>query len=925
MNAPILVTKLFVPPTRAEIVQRPGLIERLNAGLNCKLTLISAPAGFGKTTLVSHWVRHLQDTKGSDGQFMKVAWLSLDEDDNDLVRFLTYFIAALNQNDEIETSLGRGALSMLQSPQPPLPTTILISLINDLAAIPEKIIFVLDDYHLIEAEPIHHALVFLIENLPPQLHMVIATRQDPPLSLGRLRARAHMTELRAADLRFTSSEAADFLNQVMGLNLSAEDVSELETRTEGWIAGLQLVVISMQGRKDRKDFIRSFTGSNRLVLDFLIEEVLSQQTESIQDFLLRTAILDRMTGSLCDALTGQDNGQEILEILEHANLFIVPLDNERQWYRYHHLFADILRQRLRLSKFEELKTLHSKASDWYKYNGLIDQAIEHAMSYGDYKQAAVLIRGQIDVMWQRGEHGKLRKWLAVLPEETLIKEPQLGSIQAYYLHVVGKHYQGEHLLQKVEQVLTANGVSHLNTSPPDQVQISDPEEKKLLGRISVLRGLIDSSLGNVRGMIEHSTQALEDLPEDDLTWRSITTFSLGDAYSFLGDMSASFQARSDALRACEAAGNFYYIIMANLKLAVTFREQGKLKETAEICQNQIAIAKEHGLSDNNSIGYLMTLLGEIFVEWNELERGIDLVLEGVEIAERNKNIMILSFCYLNLLRVLFSGGNFSGMKDIITKVRSNYLETPMAPWLPGQLAIWQVRIGLTEGDLESASYLEKNEGLNIQAGGEVPEEIDYHSLFLYIVSARILMAQGQSDQAIELLHHLDKTAEKTNRITSVIETRMLRALAYQSCGEIELALEALERAIEIAAERGYFRIFVDEGPPMASLLYEALDRGIAPAYVQRLLAAFPVIESKGAKSKGSKVDQSGLIEPLSEREIEVLQLIAKGLTNQVIATRLVLSPHTIKTHTRNIFSKLSVNNRTQAVDRARTLRILPPN
>jgi len=341
MASPILITKLYIPPTRSELVQRPELIERLKDGLDRKLTLISAPAGFGKTTLVSHWVEKLREKDELDDQPIQVAWLSLDEDDNDLVRFLTYFVTALNQIENINADLGRGALRMLQSPQLPSPNTVLISLLNDLTANPQKIIFVLDDYHLIQTQTIHQALVFLLENLPPQLHLVIATRQDPPLFLSRLRARDQIIELRAADLRFTSTEAADFLNQVMGLNLSTEDIAELESRTEGWIAGLQLAAISMRGRKDRRGFIKSFTGGHRLVLDFLIEEVLGQQPESIQNFLLQTAVLDRMTGSLCNALTGQENSQEILEMLDHANLFIVPLDAERHWYRYHHLFADL--------------------------------------------------------------------------------------------------------------------------------------------------------------------------------------------------------------------------------------------------------------------------------------------------------------------------------------------------------------------------------------------------------------------------------------------------------------------------------------------------------------------------------------------------------------------------------------------------------
>ncbi|MEJ2285725.1 MAG: hypothetical protein P8X85_19285, partial [Desulfobacterales bacterium] len=453
MATSVLVTKLFVPPTRAKLVHRPGLIERLNNGLDRKLTLLSAPAGFGKTTLVSHWVENLRRISELDSQPSKVAWLSLDQDDNDPVRFLTYFATTLNQIEGIETELGQSALSMLQSPQSPPTETVLTSLINEIATNPEKIIFVLDDYHLIDVEPIHQALVFLLENLPSQLHLVIATRQDPHLSLGRLRARNQVTEIRAADLRFSESEAADFLNQVMGLTLSSVDIAELETRTEGWIAGLQLAALSMRGNEDRTGFIKSFTGGHRLVLDFLIEEVLGQQPESIYNFLLQTAILDRMTGSLCDELTGQENGQETLEMLDRANLFIVPLDNERCWYRYHHLFADLLRQRLHQTSPEQIPEMLIRASKWFEQNALIDEAIEYSMRAEAYERSAELIEEHVSALWQRNEHGKLQHWLDLLPIECIYSRPQLCVFHAMYLFPNGQLKAAELSLQAIEQAL----------------------------------------------------------------------------------------------------------------------------------------------------------------------------------------------------------------------------------------------------------------------------------------------------------------------------------------------------------------------------------------------------------------------------------------------------------------------------------------
>ena len=915
MATSILVTKLFVPHTRSGLVHRPGLIQRLNDGLDRKLTLLSAPAGFGKTTLVSHWVENLQNSSEIDGRPIRVAWLSLDQDDNDPVRFLTYFITALNHNKNIETKLGQGALSMLQSPQPPPPNTVLISLINELAAIPDKIVFVLDDYHLIEAKSIHQALAFLLEKLPQQLHLVIATRQDPSLSLGRLRARDQLTELRAVDLRFSFSEAADFLNHIMGLSLSSEDIAELESRTEGWIAGLQLAALSMRRHGDRAGFIKSFTGGHRLVLDFLIEEVLDQQPESIQNFLLQTAILDRMTGSLCDALTGQENGQETLEMLDRANLFIVPLDEERCWYRYHHLFGDLLRQRLRQTQAEQLKELHDKASEWYKQNGLIDQAIEHALKSKDFDQAAYLIQSQIDVLWQRGEHGKLRRWIQALPEKLLLTEPQLGIILAYYLHTIGEYTSAEQLLQRIERILDPHGNGDEVVPSLEYKHLLEIEKLKLRGRLSSIRALIYSFDGNVKGIIKQSNRALEYLPEQDLTWRNLSGFALGDAHSYLGDMAASYDARFATLRACEAEGNIFYTILAALKLASTLREQGELYRTRDLCNEQIRLAEKNNLAEINIVGCIRTILGEVLAEFNDLERAIQHARQGVKIAEGGLNLVFLSMSYLYLMRVFFSMKDLAGAKEVFDKVLRLEREMTIPIWLSSQMASWQVKFWLLQDDLEAVSnWADKREIL-------VYDDYDHLSMIDHIVYGRVLIAQGRMEETIQLLRHLYKIAERSGRISRSIEIGMLQALAYQSTGQTEQALESFERVLNLAEPKGFIRIFVDEGPPMASLLYEALKHGIEPEYVRRLLGAFPVTEPEEAASTKYAVEQSELIEPLSEREIEVLRLVAKGLPNQAVATRLFLSVHTVKTHTRNIYSKLGVNNRTQAVDRARTLGI----
>ena len=458
MSVSILLTKLFIPPTRPELVTRSRLIDQLNHNLHRKLTLISAPAGFGKTTLVTDWLQSQGDDTLSP---FLLGWLALDEGDNDVVRFLTYLITALNRIRGLETKIGVGALNMIQSPQPTPPETILITVINELSMVTDKIVLILDDYHLIDSQQVHESLNFLIENLPPQLHLVITTREDPPIPISRLRARGQLNELRALDLRFTGEETAVFLNQVIGLNLSAANIAALETRTEGWITGLQMAAISMRGSQNVESFIASFAGSHRFVLDYLIEEVLEQQSEEIETFLLQTAILDRLTGSLCDAVrfgatevSGQENGQATLEALERTNLFIIPLDDARQWYRYHHLFADLLRQRLRQTHPNQISTLLHRASIWYEAQGLADEAIEYAFRSGDLDRSADLVAREVEAVWKRGEHEKLRRWLNVLEVETIHSKPILAFFLAWVQFVSGQQDLAETSLLATELALT---------------------------------------------------------------------------------------------------------------------------------------------------------------------------------------------------------------------------------------------------------------------------------------------------------------------------------------------------------------------------------------------------------------------------------------------------------------------------------------
>jgi LuxR family maltose regulon positive regulatory protein len=911
----ILSTKLYVPHTRQELVPRPRLIERLNEGLNRKMTLLSAPAGFGKTTLVSEWIESLRSQANTEEQSeYRVAWLSLDVNDSDPVRFLTYLVATLRQIDDF---LGEGLIEVIHSPQTPPMEDLLTSLINELVGVPDRIVLVLDDYHLITESLVDDAITFLIEHLPPRLHLVLATRIDPQVPLARLRVRDQLTELRATDLRFAPSEAAEFLNRVMGLNLSDKDIMALEARTEGWIAGLQLAALSMWGEEDMTGFVQSFTGSHRLVLDYLIEEVLEKQPADVQDFLLQTSLLDRLTGPLCDVLTGQKNGQQILDKLDQANLFIIPLDDQRRWYRYHHLFTDLLRQRLRQTGQEQVPLLHHRASTWCEENGFVNEAIEHALHGENFKRAANLIERHVDVFWQRGEHGKLWRWMAALPINLIMSMPHLCVFQAWNLFTGGDLEGAERFLGASEQLLDESRDQATETSmvvkeqPPDSI-----DRMKIHGRAATIRAFLASYSGDVPGTIKHARKALEFLPEEDLSWRSTATVALGDAHSFSGNLEEANRVRLDAMELCKAAGNIYMSLVAGMKLAVTMRQQGYLKRAIDICQQQIELANRKGLSQSGVTGGYYAVWGEVLAELDNLEEALNQTKKGVTLTEQSSDVMLIGWSNLCHLMVLFSQGDVAGAEEVLQKMERMDRKYQIPPWIMNLVAAYQVQIWISRDRLDVACRWAEERGLNADGDIEYLNEVEYAAF------ARILIAQGKLAEATRLLQQLIEAGERRGHSSRVIGLLILLAVSLQEQKESDQSITTMEQALTLAEPEGSIRVFVNEGLAVASLLNKALRRGVSSAYVKRLLAAFPSDEAEASGTGVPGIDQAGLIEPLSERELEVLQLIAEGLTNQEIANRLYLSLNTVKVHTRNIFGKLGVNNRTQAVAEARALGIL---
>ena len=919
MTEILLETKLYIPTSRPKRVHRPHLIAELNEGLHRKLTLISAPAGFGKTTLVTDW---LLEKKNDMISPTGIAWFSIEASDNDPIRFLTYFSAALNRITGIETPLGEGVLSMLQSPQPLPIESILMLLINEISSVSEKIILVLDDYHLIDAQPIHKALSFLFNNQPQNLHIVITTRQDPILPLSRLRAKDQLTELRAANLRFTSSEAIVFLNKVMDLNLSEEDATALEIRTEGWISGLQLAAISLQGQEDISKLIQSFSGSNRLVLDYLIEEVLNHQPKTVQTFLLKTSILNRFTGCLCDALTGQEDGQETLEMLERENLFIIPLDNERHWYRYHHLFADLLRKRLGQRYPKEVTGLQIRAGKWHENNGSDEEAIGYAFGAADSKSAARLIEKNVDALWLRGQHGKLRRWLIQLPDEYVFSKPNLYIFRALYYSTSGQLEAAEFDLQSVEKVIKS-GAKPLS-SHNEAANLSDSDRKRLRGSLSAIKAfMVAYSQKKVPEIIMHARKALENLSEQDLAMRTIAAIALGDAYSSQGEMNAAYQAHQNALDIITSTGNLYFQIVANVKIAMVLRQQGKLTRAVEICSKQMDLAGRNRLSRTGIIGMLLAVKGEVLAEMNDLDQALILVKKGLDLRAHNDDVAMHCWCHLCQMRVLYSHGDLDGIEKSIQAMTVVGREMKFPPWFITHLGAWQVRLWLGQGNLECASNWIEERGFNTDENVNPPHDLEYLSIIEYVVLSRILIAQGRLDDAAELLQSLLEIVETKGQTSQAIEIILLQALAYQAKGEIDKAINLLEKAINIAKPKGFFRIFVDEGPPMARLLLETLTRDISRDYVRKLLTAFPSEAPKQTPAFKLQDADSEWIEPLSNRETEVLQLIGEGLSNKEIANRLFLAQSTVKVHTRNIYNKLGIHNRINAVSKAKALGILP--
>lgn len=929
------------------MVPRPHLLQKLEAGLSSKLMLIAAPAGFGKSTLLSEWIGQPETSPSESAQKLIFCWLTLDESDNDPIRFWLYFIAALHsQIPDLSTE----SPALLQSPEPPPLETILTILLNDLNAwspnAKQVIVLVLEDYHFIASPEIHQSLAFLLEHMPSTLHLVITTRSDPPLPLMRLRARGQLSEIRANDLRFTDAETALFLNERMGLELSSTEVQLLAERTEGWVVGLRLAALSMQGLKDKTDFLSSFSGDNRYILNYLIEEVLNQQPKEVQDFLQRTSILARLCGPLCDALLEESdaklapliqhvNSQALLEQIDQSNLFLISLDDQSQWYRYHQLFAEVLQHRLRQNQPESVAALHYRASLWYDQNGFSTDAIQHALLSTNFVYAAKLIEEAWSALWNQGTIATLFDWMKALaaesfpndpsdnitsPEDAYWGRPSLYVSYAWGLALTGQIEEAEASINEIETTLK---------QPWDQSETNRASltHNTLLGRAEALRAMLAARRGESKRAAVLAEQALV-LISNDSPERGDAYYALGLARQQQGLLAEAFQSYEAAAKLSIATNNSFLSVAARYHKARILMEQGHLQKATTAYQQILAMAA-NSKQQLPVVGLAHIGYGEILYQQDDMVAAAQHVNTGLALSPRR----VLSYTdgplhrFSILARIRQAAGDRDGALSAIELAKETAQQTGIRLDVEQAEAI-EALIHLRLGKMTVAERWAED----YERRRTPKEQSTYLHEFETQVYVRILLAGNHTDKALGILGNWLPYVEGAQRHSSLIKLYALQGLAYYIDEQSDMAMHALVRSLVLAEPEGYVRLYIDEGEKMKVLLNDfrqwmnkqpSSDTNTSlRVYASRLLSAFSTPESSDDSSSAAAINNQNLIESLTDRELEVLQLLADGLSNAAISEQLVVSVGTIKTHLKHIYSKLDVKSRTQAVAKARALHLL---
>lgn len=887
MPALLLTTRLYQPPVRPDLVERPHLFSRLTAGLQCKLTLVTAPAGFGKTTLLSAWC-------SQHNPQIPHAWLSLDDNDNDLLRFLAYFVAALQL---ISPALSQQLTPLLRALPPPPIEALLTITINLLMRVPQPFCLILDDYHAIKAQPIHDALSFLLEHLPPHMHLFIASRSEPPLPLIRLRAQGQLNELQASDLRFTLDEVATFLQQVMELDLSLSQIKELDAHTEGWVAGLQLAALSLQGQHNVQQFLATFNGSHRYIMEYLTGEVLQRQPAHIRDFLLYTSLLDRLNGPLCSAVTGQSDGATTLSYLEQANLFVIPLDEQRHWYRYHHLFAEVLRVQLQQTQPELVPRLHIRAANWYEEHALLSEAMHHIQEAHDEERAACVIEQHAETMMMIGESVLLLHWCRQLSEESLRNHPNILIYYAASLISIGQLNAAERYLQ-----LARESIDQLKVVP----EISREAIQELKGLYFLCQTARAGYRGDVPETLEFAEKTRRFLPEKS-SLRSLIPASLGAAYLYTGDFMRANQAFTDAMNQGFSTHHMHSAIASMAGQGYMQQTEGHLHQAAETYRQVIQIGSSQGDQVITGISMAYTFLSELYYEWNDLDVAEQHAREALQLGQHWGYAPTLSHSYTIQAYIQLARGNkaeaLAYMQHAAQIVHEHNL--PQNALIVEAYQAWlQQQAGETEAAARWANAVLERQQTDLS----YPYDLEHTFL------AQILFVQGDMLRLHDLLSRLLPAIETSGRQRLLLAVLVLKVHFLQAQGKQEQAITLLEHILTLAEPEGYIRTFLDWGTTLLPLLRHILHRGTTATlrtYIHTLLDATGATET--------------ILTPeniLSEREIAVLHCVAAGKSNQEIAQEFVVALSTVKTHLNNLYSKLGVHSRTQAIARAKELQIL---
>ena len=884
----LVQTKLYIPPLRPNLVPRPHLFDKLNAGLSGKLTLVSAPAGFGKSTLLSHWISQSE---------INFCWVTLEENDNDIIRFLAYFIAALQT---IDVAVGDQLLSLFHSSQQEQVKAVLVPLINQVAQTKNRFALVLDDYHLIESQDIHQGLSFWLEHQPPTMHLVIAGRSDPPLPLAKMRARREMTEIRESDLRFSIDESDNLLNQFLGLNLSREDIKAMVNRTEGWIAGLQLASIALQGKKDMSGYIQGFTGSQEYIADYLSDEVMNHQSKQVQEFLLKTSILEHLSSQLCDAVTEQKDSQQILQQLRSSNLFLTPLDDQGQWFRYHQLFADLLHQRLLESHADEVPHLYLKASRWFEEKDLLAEAIEYALRGSYFDRAIALLESAAEETIKSSEITTFMRWIEKIPEDLVRSSVTLSIYYAWAL-------------------LIRNGRPQVAESYLESIVLQDSQ---VISRLMAVKSMLSMYQRQYPTAVSLASQALEELPVDDILFRDLAAWNLSAALFMSGDKEGGEAILEEVAEVSRLSGNLLVAVIALCRLALARMQQGELHKPKELFQQALEIATDDQCNMLPVACEALIGLGTIHWELNELDLAQEYLLEGIELSKKWRQQSAI-IGYVTLAHLNQSQGDVTLAGQMMEKAKSLASGTIATEADDRYVALQQAHLWLRQEDLPAARRWAHECGFDddtYRRELQTSDNIGAHLIRHYelIVLARILIAGKRLAEALELVDRIFPFMEKMGILEKMVEIHILKAIIYRGLVKSNRANSSLATAVSLAKPEGHIRPFLEEGSVLVQILKSVAAQGVETEFIHDILSAS--IESPSASFNQKK--RLELVESLSDRELEVLQLLATDLTVPEIANKMYLAVSTVRSHVKNIYGKLNVHSRFEAVIKGQELGLL---